>query len=392
MMKGSIVILSVLVLIVVSQSTQSDSDGSDGSTFRCQTSSDCNDWGNCVNSTCICTERRSGPDCSITFLIRYPDWAPFFWTYTAIGAALHFIIVTWCCISLARFFYSTKLSERSRKSMSTWALIMLGIGSFLRLLYLLFDPHNMRGISNKYGNAILYNLPILFWVNAALLLFLYWIELQSRSRLTDLPNVMRYRPLLIGFIVATTVVLFPLCIWNMTSSIASLAAYHVALIIMIVTIVALCLHSGRKLLASIKKVMDTTQSPQYIIFLRTVTHFIISLMIILIIIIVTLIVFIGLSGLDYWLDTAFQLLIRIEEFTYALTMVLFLDKRRPKSTMSSDGNSDQGSKKDSQQMQSIVVQVQSDTETDTESIHPQSECAIVSPVIVLSNDNNNTPT
>eukprot|EP01119_Soliformovum_irregulare_P013915 TRINITY_DN374_c0_g3_i2.p1 TRINITY_DN374_c0_g3~~TRINITY_DN374_c0_g3_i2.p1 ORF type:complete len:244 (-),score=17.48 TRINITY_DN374_c0_g3_i2:104-835(-) len=189
-----------------------------------------------------------------------------------------------------------------------------------------------------------------------------------RSRLTDLPNIKRYRPILFGFIVASAVVLFPLCIWNMTSTVASSVSYHAAVVIMIVTIVALCLHSGRKLLASIKKVMSTTTAPQYIIFLRTITYFIISLMIILIIIVVTLLVYIGFAGSDPWIDISFILVLRIEEFGYALTMVLFLDKRRPKSSPSSDGGSDQSSKKDPQPLQEAVIQIRVHPDATSDSI------------------------
>eukprot|EP01119_Soliformovum_irregulare_P020815 TRINITY_DN67_c0_g2_i2.p1 TRINITY_DN67_c0_g2~~TRINITY_DN67_c0_g2_i2.p1 ORF type:complete len:387 (+),score=50.60 TRINITY_DN67_c0_g2_i2:52-1212(+) len=359
-MKG-LIIFSILVVSVLAQSTN-------GTTFVCQSSADCNNFGNCVDGACICTNRRAGPNCTIGPLQRFPEWAKFFWTYTAVGTALHLIIVIWCCVALGRQIHSTKMSGRTRRSMSTWALIMLGLGSLLRVFYLLFDPHGVRAIANRYGNAILYNLPILLWIDAALLLFLYWIELQSRSRLTDLPNIKRYRPILFGLIIATAVILLPLCIWNMTSTTASSIVYHVALIIMIVTIVALCLHSGRRLLSSIKTVMHSTKSPQYILFLRTVTYFIISLMIILIIIVLTLLIYIGVVGSTIWVDVSFLLVLRIEEFGYALTMVLFLDKRRPKSSPSSDGSGDQGSKKDSQQMQEAVVEIRVHPEAETNDI------------------------
>eukprot|EP01119_Soliformovum_irregulare_P020816 TRINITY_DN67_c0_g3_i1.p1 TRINITY_DN67_c0_g3~~TRINITY_DN67_c0_g3_i1.p1 ORF type:complete len:394 (+),score=46.58 TRINITY_DN67_c0_g3_i1:66-1247(+) len=357
-----LLVLLVLVGIVLTQSTEANE------VFVCQTNTDCSDYGNCVNGTCICTNRRAGADCSVTPVQRFPEWAQFFWTYTAIGAALHLIIVIWCCIALVKQFRSTNFSIRTRRSMSTWALIMLGSGSFLRSFFLLFDPHNMRQISNRYGSAILYNLPILLWIDAGLLLFLYWIELQSRSRLTDLPNVKRYRPILFGFIIASAVVLLPLVIWNMTGTTASSIVYHAAVIIMIVTIVGLCLHSGRRLLSSIKTVMETTKSSQYIIFLRTVTYFIISLMVIFIVIVLTLLIYVGIAGSNQWVDVALMIVLRIEEFGYALTMVLFLDKRRPKSSPSSDGSSDQGSKKDSIQLQETSVEIRVHPEAETSDI------------------------
>eukprot|EP01119_Soliformovum_irregulare_P007218 TRINITY_DN19615_c0_g1_i1.p1 TRINITY_DN19615_c0_g1~~TRINITY_DN19615_c0_g1_i1.p1 ORF type:complete len:397 (-),score=24.15 TRINITY_DN19615_c0_g1_i1:12-1202(-) len=311
------------------------SDGTNETSFYCETDHDCNDYGTCKNGICDCLFVFEGQNCSTHWVKLYPKWAPYFWTYTAIAAALHTLVVVWACVAIGKLCYATDFSRRTRKSMVTHGLLIVAIGSLLRVIYMLVDPHNARQLINQYGTAILYDLPILFWFVAGLLVFLYWIELQGRSRLNDLPNVKRFRPLLMAFIAITPLVLFPLGLWNqLATSQVSSALYNGLIVIMILTVVTLCFYSGRKVLASIKRVMQTNNAPQYIIFLRTVTYFMVSLMGTMISIVVVLVILIALNSRDPWVHTSLHLVLKILEFWIAMTIVLFLDKRRPKSSAS----------------------------------------------------------
>eukprot|EP01119_Soliformovum_irregulare_P005747 TRINITY_DN174_c0_g1_i1.p1 TRINITY_DN174_c0_g1~~TRINITY_DN174_c0_g1_i1.p1 ORF type:complete len:380 (+),score=60.74 TRINITY_DN174_c0_g1_i1:92-1231(+) len=307
----------------------------------CQTADDCNNWGRCTAGVCDCINLFEGDTCNEYWLNLYPTWAGLFWAYTAVTAVLNAIILVWCCVAIGKLVYSTNFSVRSRKSLAMQSFVLVGIASLLRFIYILFDPHNSRRVGGRIGVAIFYDLPIMFWFASSLSIFLYWIELQSRSRLNDLPNIKRLRPVLYVLAIMVPLVLLPLTLWRqLVTSTAAPIVYNVIIIIMILVVVVSCLYSGRRLLLSIKRVMKTSSAPQYYIYLRSVTYFMISMMASLITMVILLLIssFVGKKDRVFFLGFHFTL--RCLEFWLMITMVLFLDKNRPKSSPSSDGSKD----------------------------------------------------
>eukprot|EP01119_Soliformovum_irregulare_P017514 TRINITY_DN5225_c0_g2_i1.p1 TRINITY_DN5225_c0_g2~~TRINITY_DN5225_c0_g2_i1.p1 ORF type:complete len:420 (+),score=54.53 TRINITY_DN5225_c0_g2_i1:3-1262(+) len=326
------IVFILLIGFVLAQDTNSND------TFTCSSATDCHDWGQCVDGKCSCYTMIEGVDCSVRWVNKYPTWVPFFWFYTAIPVGLNLIVLALCVNELRTLLFSAYISKRLRKSMVTYALLLLSAGSILRIIYFLTDPHWVRGVVNPFANPIVFNIPILLWFDSGMLVFLYWIELQGKTKsLENLPSVRRYRPLLIVFMIMSAVVLFPLGVWNVTvGGIVSDICYNGAVIIMIMTVVVLCLHSGRKLLVSISKLMKTNKAPHFVLFLRKITYFIISLMVVLMLIIITLIIFTMIGYDNPWIYIGFHLFLKLLEFWMTMTMVVFLIKKRPKSEMSGD--------------------------------------------------------
>jgi len=225
----------------------------------------------------------------------------------------------------------------------TWAVLLVLGGCFVRIFFFSFDPHRIRNVIQNANigqplDIILFNVPILFWLDAGFLVVLYWVELTSMTGIKELSNISRFRPLFFGFMIGTAATILPIGVWEITGSIIGYYLYMAFIFFFISGAIVGVSFYSYKLRKLLQPLAEEPTGQTFRIFLKKVTNFVIGMSASLLAVIITLIIFVILNAITKaWVWLIMEFILRIEEFSIVMCILVLLNKRRP-----SSGNSLRG--------------------------------------------------
>jgi len=135
----------------------------------------------------------------------------------------------------------------------------------------------------------------------------------------------------------------PVGIWSFvdSASVTASLTYYALLILTLGALITLTLISGVKLMRSMKKIYRSTKINHFKAFLRKLTKLIFGVNVSLIGAIIFLVI-LGIVGSDYnpWFHTGIHSCLRILEFLFVMFILVFLSKKKPDSSDSTNRSSD----------------------------------------------------
>jgi len=218
----------------------------------------------------------------------YPYFTIIWSVYGAWGCFLNLIL-----FGYASYQFYLIIRQGWKWTVVTITLCLLMTGILMRILELGIDPHDFRGILGPIASNFLESVSSVLYINAAFLVMLYWIELQTMTGIKSLRSVQRLRPLMIILWILTAVIYFPISLWDaFDSSTAADDANGVLNIIFLLILIISFLISGIRLRIMIKSIGGNagSNSQEVEIFLKKISVFLLyfsifaSLLVILIII------------------------------------------------------------------------------------------------------------
>jgi len=144
-----------------------------------------------------------------------PAFEILFWIESTLVASVNLVLMLLFVRQLYITFRYAQDAGWTKWNVNTYAITSCIVGTFLRFLFYAVDPQSVRRIFNAATNDILFNLSIILYFQAAMMLFLYWVELQKGQK--DLVFISKYRLIWITSTVVITLVVLVVCIWSALS-------------------------------------------------------------------------------------------------------------------------------------------------------------------------------
>jgi len=194
------------------------------------------------------------------------------------------------------------------------------------------DPEAIYGIITPWADTIIFNLPVLLWLDIGFMVLLYWAELVKSTGIQQIQNISKLRPFLIAFVIITAVVIFPASIWlALVPSFASNGTYNGLLIVAFLLFIALSLIYGTKLLRIVKSSWNSGKSEVFKVFLKKLTVFLFMLNAVTISFIIVLVIFTIINAdAKPWPYIILHWILRTLEVAAVVTMLVMFSKKETK--------------------------------------------------------------
>jgi hypothetical protein len=134
------------------------------------------------------------------------------------------------------------------------------------------DPQGFRNIFPSALESIMYDLPLLLWLDAGYLILLYWyvigqlvltsrrVELLKSNGISRLTHLQRFRPVIIGIAIVTAALILPLGLVNAwKNSVVADDLYDAAFCIFFLSVIIFASYYGRQLLQILKGLYNPKQ-------------------------------------------------------------------------------------------------------------------------------------
>jgi len=281
-----------------------------------------------LSGKCDCYSLYYGSYCQY-FWGDDSSWLKMFWFYVSLQIIVHSILLF---LSSYRLFLALRVAIKTNKrifSYNTYGLGFIVPAEILRVVYYAVDPNSFRNIIPVAIGSILFNIPILIWIDVGFLMLLFWVEVQKFTGVKELQSVSRLRPVLIALIICTGVVILPIGIWQgVISSILSTAIYNGLILITVATEFIFGLIFGRRLMKIISDIWVSSREYQFKMYLKKITQLLFGSglsVLFLVIILIFFTIFIQ----NKWAWVIFHSALSLGEFGTVLSMTLFLGKTKP---------------------------------------------------------------
>jgi len=289
---------------------------------------DCNHKGTCTNSKCTCYIGWDNEDCSSSWKEDTQGWIYFWITYRVYTCVIHGALLIWAIFEIV---LNIRAHKGLKSNVVTHSLTMLIIAEFFRVLDFALDPDSIYGIIPIWLDDLMYNLPVLLWMDVAYLVLLYWTELVQFSGINQISSISKLRPVLITLAIVFAMTIVPTGLWEtFIPNPISYTVYNVIIAIGLIICIILSFTYGAKLMRLVKMSWISSQSMVFKEFLERLTTFLLCLNIFISLIIIALVIFVTLN-ISAWKFVIFHAILRtLEMFAVGCTILMFRNKKPPK--------------------------------------------------------------
>jgi len=301
-------------------------------TKECYEDSDCNHPnGICDSGTCVCSVFFGGDHCEEDWRDD-KTWLAWFIVYSLWGAGLQLVCVVWASYQLwvtLKFYHD---GGWEKWTLTTYINIIGLVAGAMRVFDFLVDPHDLWGIFGRIAEEFFFNIPIILWLAAGFMIFLYWVELQNSTGIKQLVMVSRFKSFLVIFIAICVILMLPITIWK-TFFPGQLAftIYNTSLALIFIFLVICFTASGLNLIRTIRATYHNAVSNSRMDkFLRQLLRYIISLDIFIVLSAIMLIIFVlAEAQTNKWIYVGMHTILRLNEFSIVFSTLVFVRKKKP---------------------------------------------------------------
>jgi len=197
------------------------------------------------------------------------------------------------------------------------------------------DPDSIYGIIPIWADDILYNIPILVWLNVAYMVLLYWAELAKSKINHQIGGLSKLRPALFTLVVISVVTIVPTGLWRvMKPSSFSITVYNGVIALELIVCNVLSFSYGIKLMRIAKRGWVSSQSDVFKVFLKRLTIFLLSVNFFIILIILGLVAYVSIQ-ITAWRYISLTWIIRTLEVLAVGSAVLMFSSKKPRDDLKS---------------------------------------------------------